>query len=182
MLGGKLLSVASAKWRWFVKNRVAYWLLGVLALAGVFWLDHVSPPPPSPSGFWEILFANRLVFAITRVAIVFAAGYVVYSVIHNVSRGLPLRELAGAKVASRVREEATALRQTHENVVWERDALRDQLARTNETIDRLSALLEVTAREKSRLEEQLNPKLSGTLAPGTTGVSRDDDRRDQGGP
>ena len=158
--------------RWCRRERVLYWVLGVAAICGAVWFDHVSPAPASSSGFWSSLFANGVVFAVVRVAIIAASAYIVYSVLHNISRGLPLKEMAGARVAERVSTEATTLRLANENAVRERDAHKDRADRLADEVERLTGLLAAQAAENAQLQALLNPPLpgveGGTISPEAT--------------
>lgn len=145
--------------RWARRNKVLYLLVAALGVLGILGLHSHDPSPSLGRGFWSGLMDNGWVLAVVQVAIIYAAGYVIYSVVHNVSRGVPLKELAGAKVADQVSEELKQLRRAHSNVVATLSDRDRDLAASNQTIAQLRDALATVLTENAALRSDLNPPI-----------------------
>jgi hypothetical protein len=166
-------------------NKFTVWLgkswrslaAGAGAVALWIWFAHYPAPSFSSPNFWDVLVGNRLVVAGIRVALLFAAVYVVYSVVVLIGRRRPITKAGpgGFEAAEAAAEasKAEAQGEAQERLRDERDLLVQRLTTADQELRRNRAIMIQASREIRRLKAQLNPPLMepkpGTVQPGAGG-------------
>jgi hypothetical protein len=120
--------------------------IGVLALVGAALVSVIPKRPPhfkDPS-FVEVIFANRAVVTASRLAVLFAAAYIVISVVALIQRGQWLSSVGPIKTSEAVRQ-----------TVRDRDQLAQDLESAREVIEDLQDQLTSTTSDLVEALEEL---------------------------